>query len=319
MKKQIYLCVLVVAALLASACEKVIDFKGEIAEPRLTISAQAVAGDPFPVYVASSVFFLQPNKNGEAYTEKLDTLRGEVRCYVNGARESKKMVLHSDASYSSLCYVAEDYVPGPGDHIRLEVEFPGFDPVWAETDVPLVPQFEILSTDWTLMEKSWEGEQDYYQVDMTLALTDDGSYDKYYCLQPIQGYFFEPGQMVFVEVVPFKSSDIIFQQLDVSAFERFDFRTGEPLAVSYFTDGMFKGQRYEFKIQMQGVASPEELRFLSIRLSTVNESLYWFDMSFSQQEYQYNLFSEGVTIYSNVHGGYGVLCAAAPRWIDVEW
>ena len=228
MKKQIYLWALAVVALLGTACEKVIEFKGEIAEPRLTVSAQAVAGDPFPVYVASSVFFLQSNHSGEAFTEKLDTLRGAVRCYVNGARESKRMVLDPDASYSSLCYVAEDYVPGPGDHIRLEVEFPGFDPVWAETDVPLVPQFEILSTDWTLMEKSWEGEQDYYQVDMTLALTDDGTYDKYYCLQPIQGYFFEPGQMVFVEVIPFKSNDIIFQQLDVSAFQRFDFRTGEP-------------------------------------------------------------------------------------------
>ena len=319
MKNQIYLCVLAVVALLGTACEKVIEFKGEIAEPRLTISAQAVVGEAFPVYVASSVFFLQHDKSGKAYTEHLDTLRGEVRCYVNGAGQSKRMVLHADESYSSLCYLAEDYVPAPGDHVRVEAEFPGFDPVWAETDVPLLPQFEILSTEWKQMEKSWEGEPDYYQVDMTLAVTDDGTYDKYYCLQPIQRYYFEPGQMDFIEVIPFKSNDIIFQQLDVSAFQRFDFETGEPMAVNYFPDGLFKGRRYEFKIQLQRVMAPEELSLFCIRLATVNESLYWFDMSYSQQEYQFAMFSEGVTIYSNVHGGYGVLCAAAPRWKDVEW
>jgi len=319
MKKQTILCVLAVVALLGTACEKVIEFKGEIAEPRLTLSAQAVAGEPFRVFVASSVFFLQHDKSGQAYTEKLDTLLGEVRCYVNGATESRKMVQLADVSYSSLCYLAEDYVPAPGDQIRIEAEFPGFDPAWAETDVPLVPQFEILSTEWTLMEKSWEGEPDYYQVDMTLAVTDDGSYDKYYCLQPIQCYYFEPAAMEIMGVVPFRSNDIIFQQLDVSAFQRFDFDSGEPMAVSYFPDGMIKGKRYEFKIQLHRVAAPEDLRLFGIRLSTVNESLYWFDMSFSQQEYHFNLFSEGVTLYSNVQGGYGVLCGAAPRWIDVEW
>ncbi|MBO4842411.1 MAG: DUF4249 family protein [Bacteroidales bacterium] len=317
--KKLYIVALAVAALLGGACEKVIEFKGEIAAPRLTIAAQAVAGDPFPVYVASSVFFLDNNRAENAYTKNLDTLRGEVRCYVNGSKQSRKMVLHADAGHTSYCYLAEDYVPAPGDHIRVEAEFPGFDLAWAETDVPLLPKFEIVSTTWTLQPKSWEGEQDYYQVDMTLTVTDDASYDKYYCLQPIQGYYFVPGEMSFVEVVPFKSSDIIFQQLDVSAFQRFDFQTGEPLAVNYFTDSMIKGKSYTFKIQLVGVASPEDLNFFSVRLSTVNESLYWFDMSFSQQEYQFDLFSEGVTIYSNVHGGYGVLCAAAPAWADVEW
>ena len=66
------------------------------------------------------------------------------------------------------------------------------------------------------------------------------------------------------------------------------------------------------------VVAPEELELFSVRLSTVNESLYWYDMSYSQQEYNFNIFSEGVTIYSNVHGGYGVLCGAAPVWKDVE-
>lgn len=323
MRKYIIPCVLAAVVLLGNACEKVIEFKGEIAEPRLTISGEAVVGDPFKIYVASSVFFLEHDKY-KAYTDKIDTLRGEVRCFVNGEKESKRMVVFIDENnpdyyYFSYCYLAENYVPAPGDHIRVEAEFPGFDPVWAETDVPLTPRFEVISAEWSLMEKSYDEQPDYYQVDMTLAVTDDGSYDKYYCLQPIQSFYFEPADMTISEVIPFKSTDIIFQQLDVSAFRSFDFMTGEALAVCYFTDGMFKGQRYPFKIQLLRVASPEDLKVFGVRLSTVNESLYWYDMSFSQQEYHFNPFSEGVTIYSNVHGGYGVLCAAAPSWIDVEW
>lgn len=323
MKKYIIPCVLALVALLGTSCEKVIEFKGEIADPRLTISAEALAGEPFPVYVASSVFFLQRVIDGKAYYENLDTLRGEVRCFVNGSQLSKRMVLQPlETSINSLCYLAEDYEPAPGDHIRLEAEFPGFDPVWAETDVPLLPQLDIVSIgEWKLMEKSWEGEPDYYEVEMTLRVTDDGSYEKYYCLQPIAGYHYTPTGSDLVQVLQFKSSDIIFQQVDVSAFQRFDFQTGEALAVNYFPDDMFKGTSYEFKIQLLRVPAPEDLHMLGLRISTVNESLYWYDMSYSQQEFQLNIFAEGVTLYSNVQGGYGVLCAAAPRWIDilVEW
>ena len=323
MKKYYIPCVLALVALLGTACEKVIEFKGEIAEPRLTISAEALAGESFSVYVASSVFFLQRVIDGKAYIENLDTLHGEVRCFVNGSQQSRRMVLQPlEVSINSLCYLAEDYVPAPGDHIRLEAEFPGFDPVWAETDVPLMPKLEIVSTgEWKLMEKSWEEEPDYYEVEMTLRVTDDGSYEKYYCLQPIAGYHYPPTGSDLVQVLQFKSSDIIFQQVDVSAFQRFDFQTGEALAVNYFPDDMFKGTSYEFKIQLLRVPAPQDLHFLGLNISTVTESLYWYDMSYSQQEFQFNLFAEGVTLYSNVQGGYGVLCAAAPRWIDilVEW
>ena len=319
MKHAYILCALALVALLGSGCEKVIEFKGEIAEPRLTISAEALAGEPFRVYVASSVFFLDASRDISAYTKNLDTERGVVRCFVNGSQTSRAMVLQPGEGFGSLCYLAEDYVPAPGDHIRLESEFPGFDPVWAETDVPLLPQLEVVSVgEWKLMEKTYEEEPDYYEVELTLQVTDDGSYDKYYCLQPIAVYYFEPTESDFMQVLPFKSSDIIFQQVDVSAFERFDFETGEAMAVNYFPDQLFKGRSYTFKIQLVRVPAPADIRKFGLKIATVSESLYWYDMSYSQQEYHFNLFAEGVTLYCNVHGGYGVLCAAAPRWIDIE-
>lgn len=321
MKKNIFPCVLILVALLGTACEKTIEFKGEVTEPRLTLSAMALTGEPFQVYVASSVFFLHSRGDRRAYIETLDTLRGEVRCFVNGDRTSRRMVLQpEDEGYASYCYLAEDYVPAPGDHIRLEAEFPGFDPVWVETDVPLMPRMEIVSKgEWVLLDKQWEGESDYYQVEMTLRVTDDGSYDKFYCLQPLAVYYFEPMGTDYEEVLRFKSSDIIFQQMDASVLDRLDFETENEMAGSYFSDRLFKGNSYTFKILLTRVPGPEVLKKLGFRISTVNESLYWFDLSFSKLENELSFFSEGVTLYSNVHGGYGIFGSAATQWVEVEW
>ena len=68
MKKILFtLCAL--SLLLLPACEKDIEFKGEIMEPRLTLSAQATVGETFSAYVASSIFFLEQDPQGKAFTE----------------------------------------------------------------------------------------------------------------------------------------------------------------------------------------------------------------------------------------------------------
>ena len=62
MKKTALLCAATLTLLLGAACEKIIEFKGEQTEPRLTISSQAEVGKPLEVYVASSIFFLSDKK-----------------------------------------------------------------------------------------------------------------------------------------------------------------------------------------------------------------------------------------------------------------
>ena len=181
--KKILTGIMAVAVLLFSAgCEKIIEFKGDVTEPRLTLSSYAEVGEPLTVYVASSIFFLSDQKYGRAFTEGLDTTRGSVRCFVNGSNTPRELQLVPGADVSSLCYRDPSYAPAPGDHIRLEAEFPGFDPVWAETDVPLMPAFEVVSAQWRLTDMSdWVDIDDdwvLYDLDLTLAVTDDGKYDK---------------------------------------------------------------------------------------------------------------------------------------------
>lgn len=319
--KKILIAICAALLLLAgTGCEKTIEFKGEETQPRLTVSSEVEAGQPLVVYVASSLFFLADEKGGAAFTQGLDTQRGEVRCYVNGGNEPKRLSPHADESnVSALRYVSDGFAPAPGDHLRLEAEFPGFDPVWAETTVPRMPAFEVISSKWHEMESGdWYNPFDdgevYHALDLTMAVTDDPTYDKFYFVQPVLEQYIPYLEEVIRTSMTFTSNDVLFRQMSGSnAMQLVD---GDG---NYFSDELVKGQRREFTISISYVPEKEEDMALYIHVATVNENLYWYDFSYSLLMGDTGLFSEGVTLYSNVNGGYGVFGAAASKWLEVDW
>lgn len=327
MRKIFYTIGAALVLLLGAGCEKVIEFDGEVTEPRLTVSGQAEVGEPLTVYVASSLFFLTDEKLGAAFTDGLDTLRGQVRCYVNGAKEPHVFALQPRKEFASaLPYCALDYSPAPGDRIRLEAEFPGFEPVWAETVVPRTPAFEIVAAKWRKMTEmqglGWlTGETDeeeywYNEVELTLAVTDDASYDKYYFIQPAIQYHSEFfGEEDYFVIYGFSSNDILFREMSGNNAMRMIDEEG-----NYFSDKLIKGQRREFTITVSMLPERDESMRFWIHSAAVNESLYWYDYSYSQvHEGATGLFAEGVTLYSNINGGYGVFGGAASCWLEVDW
>lgn len=316
MKKFLLSVLCAAALLLGGACEKIIEFHGPQVEPQLTMSSQATVGEPLRAYFSTSVFFLDSDRNGQAFKDKLDPALASVRCYVNGDDKGMEMALNKDMSFSSYCFEA-DYVPAPGDRIRLEAQFPGFDPVWAETTVPRMPQFELLSVEWKAMESDlaefFEDEETSYEVTVMLAVTDDGSYDKYYFLQPAIRYSTDWIEEEVWVSATFSSNDIVFQEAKGGAAQLFG------SSGYYFSDALIKGQRHVFTIQLTYMPAPETLAGMGIRVASANEDLYWYDWSYGQVAGGFaGIFTEGVTLYSNVNGGYGVFCAVAPAWLDVE-
>lgn len=317
MKKTALLCAAALTLLLGAACEKIIEFKGEQTEPRLTISSQAEVGKPLEVYVASSIFFLSDTWSGDAFIEKLKPEEGKVRCFVNGSQTPYLFEWRPELGVPHLDYVST-YVPAPGDHIRLEAEFPGFDPVWAETEVPLNPAFELISAKWRRMTaEDWEwilDDDEYHEVEITLAVTDDAARENFYFLQPVltSSYPYMPEE--YDEPFDFTSNDVIFQGV-----------TGESVLESFmdaehfFTDEMIRGQRHVFTITISGLPPVENVKRFSLHCATVNESMYWYGKSYKMRVTGLTeLFSEGVPLYSNVHGGYGILSAANSQWLDLE-
>lgn len=322
MKKILTASLAAVLLLLAAGCEKVIEFKGEVLESRLTLSCCARAGEPLTAYVASSVFFLADKKAGAVFTDGLDTLRGTVRCFVNGENTPRPMRLDRGADGASLCYRA-DYSPAPGDHIRLEADFPGFGPVWAETAVPLRPAIEVLSARLVKADLgAWGGffdeVEDTFDLEITLAVTDDGTYDKYYFLEPVALLEDDGSEELFPVHYGFSSNDILFRQMNRS--DAMSLLAGD--GGRFFSDALIKGQCHSFTITVSSVTQWEldSMASFGLEMATANEALYWYDYSYQQSMFSAGgLFAEGVTLYSNVNGGYGYFGAAVPVWLEVEW
>jgi len=312
---------LAVLVLLSAGCEKIIEFDGGLTRPQLTLSSYAEVGNPLTVYVASSIFFLADQKGGAAFTDGLDTLRGSVRCFVNGEKEPRILHRFPEGDHAAFCYQDPSYEPEPGDHIRLEAEFPGFEEVWAETDVPLLPSFELLSAKWKTVGADalgglFDDGGEYDELEITLAVTDDGSYEKYYFLQPVSFRTEDWMPEGYWSSHPFSSNDIVFRELSGS-----DVRSlPDDSARYYFSDALIKGQRHTFTITTDLILGKESIVYFGLIAATANESLYWYDMSYHKaQSGLAGILEEGVTLYSNVHGGYGVFGASAPVLLDVEW
>ena len=86
----------------------------------------------------------------------------------------------------------------------LEAEFPGFDPVRAETRVPYPPLFEITSL------KPGGADQD---MEMTIRLSDDGNYEKYYFLAPKRVMYYPWAEEPAEVFCRFNSDDIVFRNV----------------------------------------------------------------------------------------------------------
>ncbi|MBR5055786.1 MAG: DUF4249 family protein, partial [Bacteroidales bacterium] len=112
---------LMFAAAFAVSCTKEIEFKGDETASRLVLYSLATPGEPLAADLSCSVFFLKKNYDNKLFTSPLDTLRGTVKVYVNGAQTPYVMSyspnsLSDDDDYyyyfspGTLRYVS-DYVP----------------------------------------------------------------------------------------------------------------------------------------------------------------------------------------------------------------
>lgn len=281
-----------------SACETEIEFNGEERAPRLTVSAVAVAGMPLTVDVSASVFFL--DRGDEGYTAPLDTAQGRVQVFVNGSQTGLEAERLPETGRFGFRYGCS-YEPAPGDRIRIEAAFPGLDAVSAETQVPLVPRFEVTAASPDDRE-------------LTIRIQDDASFEKYYSLRVYKPY--EDESIAYDSPVMYTSNDVIFHKTSTGLADLFDIGGSEDWqSVRLFSDALFRGKSYSFKIRVHA----DEPVF--VELGAVTDSFYWYATSIEalRDLGGFTLFVEGVPLYSNVSGGYGVICASASSTVKVEW
>jgi len=313
MKKILF--VLLFAAFTFVSCEKEIKFNGEETSPKVVLYSQAVAGEPLEATISASMFFLERDET--KHISLLDTLKGSVEVYVNGSQTPYKMTyVPFESEYpwmvnTTLSYVS-DYVPACGDHIRIVASFPGFDTVEGETTVPFAPDFQILDIKESHLQDEW------VKYDFSVRLKDDGSYTKYYYLEPceIETYVDQDCEQTYRMPVGFNSSDVLFQS---STSELEALIDGGTYTNGYFSDALISGKTHDFSFSIeqyeyQDVPPPQML----VGLSVLTESLYYHLLSMSKLNNDLGMFSEGTILYSNVKGGYGCVCASVSLYLQVN-
>lgn len=323
MKKIIALFVLALALV---SCEKEVRFKGEQTESKLVLYCNAIAGQNLAADVSVSVFFLDRRNGNGDFTEPLDTLKGSVKVYVNGS-ETPYVMEYSPLEPDYYYYIDDDgteileamppstlryscgYVPEPGDRIRVLASFPGYDDVSGETVVPK-NNLNIVSYSTTAIQSD---ESTRYEV--TAIVDDPGDMPLYYAVFPYIREAYDGYDGVFEYRLDINSSDVVF----VDATDQLEsLIEGETGSSHYFSNDLIYGRKHEFKFTFDvrdyyGKNDDDDTEYtLFLNFQTLSDSFYYHMSSMNKLENStFGLFGEGVTLYSNVRGGYGTVCASA--------
>lgn len=322
MKNSILLLAIAVSVSFAASCTKEIEFTGEETAPCLVLYSLATPGEPLTANLSTSVFFLKNNYDNKLFTSQLDTLRGTVKVFVNGA-QTPYVMRYSPAGYSddyyyyvapsTLRYVS-DYVPSEGDRIRIVAEFPGLPAAEGETIVPRPGNLSILSS-----KKSLSAEEDV-SFDVSARLKDDGSYAKYYSIKPARLVSSDGGESFWIERWgTVSSNDMIFMG---SASDMTSLLGDDNEISGYFSDELFRGGTCDFRFSFNMGREYESYIYddypgeeyqyrYTLLFTTMTPGLYNHILSMNNLSYsEFGFFGESSTVYSNVKGGYGCVCSS---------
>ena len=335
MKRFIHIFLLFCAMLAVTAsCEQEMTFDGEAgsSDSRLVLYSLVVPGRPLAVEITRSVFAFGLH-DGD-FREGLDTLRGEVRAYVNGSEEP--VVMEYDGSddpasaFAPLKYVSS-YIPKGGDNIRIVASFPGFPEASGETAVPAMNMsiHDMRRTDWS------DGGATY---EMIIRISDCGEGTRYYAVLPY-----------FISTQHDYEHDFVIENIGVKPYpytiESAPSAYGlavedlrrlfeiQPDVHYYFSNELFYGKTIDLKMsfdvgqnemnQARRCWNSDNKDFrmeykISVYLETFTESLYNHVMSRDiMTDVISSFLSEAPVMYSNVRGGLGTICSAACDTVNI--
>lgn len=147
---------------ICSSCERPIDYKGKITEPKLVLQAEAGAGDQtVKAYVSRSRFFLD-----ETYDKKVDyTMPDAVTEFQRGDQEWQTMVWSTEEKAFVLSLGSPLKA---GETLRLKSSHPDYETITAEQTTVPAPFCQLLYYNGQNKVLYWNKSQHY--VELTLIL-----------------------------------------------------------------------------------------------------------------------------------------------------
>lgn len=336
MRTSIYKCLTVVlsAVLLLASCEKEIKYIGEYDGEKIVLNGILSTDDPeIRVMLTRSqfVFIKDPNNVRENF------LRGaDVTVDVNGT--SMKLIedktLDHDGEY--FC----DYQVKEGDVVSIKVHYEGLKDASATTVVPDAPKATLKSVVVSTPERDY-----MKQIDFKVTIHDDAAQENYYKMFCSAQYSED-----FVIEMACASDDPIFVE-SPDIFEMFDdWMDQDPddkwHDLNYaFDDGKFSGESHDFNIKGSiynwnipyddneiweefGEYSdlydsfydffndkmkdwnPDPSMF-TVNVLALSDDFYKYRKSFMAYTGSDGIFSEPVSIHSNIKGGIGIFASVS--------
>lgn len=208
-----------------------------------------------------------------------------------------------------LCFVS-DYRPSAGDAIEVRIDHSEGGSTSAQTVVPQQQKLDILevSRDMQAPEIVPILEDDFQgHIRMKLRLNDPVEEKNYYQLR-VKGiapgpWYYKDSLNVYIEA--FHSSDPIFRD------ERLTTSWGgwDAYFSDVFDDSLFDGESYTFYIDTYAFGGEGKITY-EVSLQSITEDYYRYQKSLMLYRIsEFDSFSEGVYIHSNISNGWGILGA----------
>jgi hypothetical protein len=314
MKQTGWYILFVIFALGFFSCEKEIQFKGEVVEPKMVVNGFLSPDSTVMIHLSASRFFLSNEYDFRNINDAV------VLLWKDG------VIVEVLRSVGDGHYVG-DYYPKVGDKLRIMATAPGFDDIDCETEIVPPPAIQAVDTLSTRFEVNdyWDGYGQeevigyygYEGYDLTVRISDPPHVSNYYRLFLYIRNYYSDGNY-YDEDVWFESDDLVFGSLSGDLFESEENRN------DVFSDELFDGSEYRLKLNYEHYFSVDNSswyeeeypnpklirRELNVELQGLSRSLYLYLKSRSASENGDDLggfFSEPVQIFSNVNGGIGVL------------
>lgn len=314
----------ILALFILVSCEKDIIFSGETTKPQLVINSLATTDSILTIRITKSKFFLEDEGPFET------VFNATVNIKVNGT-SLNNVVNKGGGLYTS------DYIPKPGDLIRIEVKAPGMDDAYTEQEIPeTVEIIGIDTTSKTFDEQPMIGggyyTGSYYvydtigyyktiQFDVTLRFKDKPDENNYYRLAVRMRNIINDSIVIeeysyidFYDIVSGKTTNN-----DETDFLDLGYSNND---YNIFSDELFDGEIYPLKFRFSRASSrmlpghEDDYKTVNdisdskkievfVELQSISKSYYLYMKTISNYSGD-NFFAEPVQIHNNINGGIGI-------------
>ena len=280
-----------------AACEKIIEFRGEETEPYLVVNSITTTDSVFTSFLSKSLFIFSEEANDST---NFPLTNGKIDLYVNG--EFWETIPHTEKGAYQSTYRAQ-----AGDTVRIEASAPNFNTISATGYFP--SKSTILSLD-TIVSK--EVESGNTIINCKLKFQDNAAVTDYYRMYSTLSFD-------TLQVIRDPKTQIIIAT-KVKNFKREISRSNDPVFYDdddafasnryfIFNDKKITGETYTIEYSMSFSLPKSAFNvFINVDLQTISSDIYKYLKSLNDfNSISGMMSSEPVKIYSNVHGGLGII------------